>query len=218
MQLKLYSYWRSSAAYRIRIALHLKQLRYDYIPIDLRSGEQRGADFLERNPQGFVPVLVDGARTFRQSLAIIEYLDETYEGRGYRLVSLEDRERARIRALAQIIACDIHPLGNLRVLAALEQRFGATQAQKEDWCRHWISVGLDALEQLLAGNPSTGTFCEGDEPTMADCLLIPQVYNARRFGLDIARWPTVQRIDSAALALPEIEAARPENQPDAPQA
>jgi maleylacetoacetate isomerase len=215
MQLKLYGYWRSSAVYRLRIALNLKQLRYEYIPVNLKDGEQRDAEFHLRNPQELVPVLAHGERTFRQSMAIIEYLDEAYEGRGYRLIPVESRERARVRALAQVVACEIHPLNNLRVLGELEKRFGATQAIKEEWMRHWMATGLDALEQLLAGNPSTGTFCEGDEPTMADCLLVPQVYNAQRFNLDLEPYPTVRRINEAALAMPEFDQARPENQPDA---
>lgn len=215
MQLKLYGYWRSSAVYRLRIALNLKQLRYEYIPVNLKDGAQRSADFQQRNPQQLVPVLVHGERTFRQSMAIIEYLEEAYEGRGYRLLPLEARERARVRALAQTVACEIHPLNNLRVLGELEQRFGASPAAKEAWMRHWMALGLDALEQLLAGNPSTGTFCEGDEPTMADCLLVPQVYNAQRFQLDLAPYPTIRRINEAALAMPEFDEARPEKQPDA---
>lgn len=215
MQLKLYGYWRSSAVYRLRIALNLKQLRYEYVPVSLKDGAQHDAEFQARNPQALVPVLTHGERTFRQSMSIIEYLDEAFEGRGYRLIPVEARERARVRALSQVVACDIHPLNNLRVVGELEKRFGATQAQKDDWMRHWMALGLDALEQLLAGNPSTGTFCEGDEPTMADCLLVPQVYNAQRFQLDLRPYPTIQRINAAALALPEFDQARPENQPDA---
>lgn len=215
MNLKLYSYWRSSAAYRVRIALHLKQLAFETIAVDLRHGQQRGAEMHARNPQDLVPVLVDGERTFRQSLAIIEYLDETHEGRGYRLIPVETRERARVRSLAQLIACDIHPLNNLRVVGELGQRFGADQPARDAWMRHWMQLGLDAFEALLAENPSTGIFCEGDEPTLADCLLIPQLYNAQRFGMDLQRWPTIERINRTALAMPEFDAARPERQPDA---
>lgn len=216
MQLKLYGYWRSSAVYRLRIALNLKQLRYEYVPVDLRTGANHEPEFHVRNPQDLVPVLTHGERTFRQSLSIIEYLDEAYEGRGYRLIPLEERERARVRALSQVVACDIHPLGNLRVLRQLESQFGADQAAKDLWTKHWITLGMEALEQLLVDNPSTGTFCEGDEPTMADCLLIPQVYNARRFGVDLAPFPTVLRIEAAALAMEEFDQARPEKQSDAP--
>lgn len=215
MHLKLYSYWRSSAAYRVRIALHLKQLPFQTLAVDLRIGAQASAEMHARNPQDLVPVLVDGERTIRQSMAIIEYLEETHEGRGYRLLPVEPRERARVRGLAQLIACDIHPLNNLRVVNALRERFGADTAAREDWMRHWMSLGLEAFEQLLADNPSTGIYCEGDEPTLADCLLIPQVYNARRFGLDVSRWPHIARIDAAARALPEFAAAAPEAQPDA---
>jgi maleylacetoacetate isomerase len=215
MTLKLYSYWRSSAAYRVRIALNLKQLPFQTVAVDLRTGQQHSADVHERNPQHLVPLLVDGERSIRQSMAIIEYLDETHDGRGYRLIPVEVRERARVRALADVIGCDIHPLNNLRVLAELGSRFGADQSAKDDWMRHWMRLGLDAFEALLAGNPSTGAFCEGDEPTMADCLLIPQLYNARRFGMDISVWPTVARIERSALVMDEFAAARPEAQPDA---
>lgn len=215
MQLKLYGYWRSSAAYRIRIALNLKQLKYELAPVDLRKGEQHHEELKSRNPQAMLPVLTHGDRVFRQSMAIIEYLDETFEGRGYRLMPVELRERARVRAISQTLACDIHPLNNLRVLGALETRFGASEAQQQDWMRHWMHLGFAALETLLAENPSTGEFCEGDAPTMADCCLIPQVYNALRFNLDMLPFPTIERIYRTALALPEFAAAQPESQPDA---
>lgn len=218
-QIKLYSYWRSSAAYRVRIALNLKDLRYDYLAVNLveGGGQQRSADFHAINPQELVPALVHGERVVRQSMAIIEYLEETWHNRGHRLMPPTARERGRVRAIAQSVACDIHPLNNLRVLGYLEQQFALTPAQKEAWMRHWISKGFEALEELLAGNPSTGEFCEGDEPTMADCCLVPQVYNARRFGVDLQPFPTIARIEARCLGLPEVIAAQPERQPDAPR-
>jgi maleylacetoacetate isomerase len=215
MQLKLYSYWRSSAAYRVRIALNLKQLKYELISVDLRVGEHQHDDFSERNPQHLIPVLMHGDRIFRQSMAIIEYLEESFEGRGHRLIPHEPRERARVRGLSQLVACEIHPLNNLRVLKYLEQKLAVDEQARTAWMHTWIESGLAAFEMLLEGNPSTGDFCEGDHPTMADCLLIPQLYNARRFQVDLSPYPNAVRIEQAALALPEFEAARPENQPGA---
>jgi maleylacetoacetate isomerase len=214
--IRLYSYWRSSAAYRVRIALNLKGLRYEYLPVNLAGeGEQRSAPYHKLNPQELVPVLIDGERVIRQSMSIIEYLAEVYYTSGYALMPPTAREHARVRAISQLIACDIHPLNNLRVLAQLERQFGATQAQKEAWMRLWIESGFTALEEMLDGNPSTGEFCEGDEPSMADCCLIPQVYNARRFGVDMAPYRTISRINQSCLALPEFDLAAPEKQPDA---
>jgi len=216
--IRLYSYWRSSAAYRVRIALNLKGLRYDYLTVDLTGGgEHHGEPFHKLNPQELIPVLIDGERVIRQSMSIIEYLAEVYHTSGYALMPPTARERARVRSIAQLIACDIHPLNNLRVLGQLEEQFRATQAQKEAWMRHWIEAGFKALEELLGANPSTGEFCEGDEPTMADCCLVPQVYNARRFGVDMAAFPTIARINAKCLAIPEFDQAQPEKQPDAPR-
>jgi maleylacetoacetate isomerase len=216
--IRLYSYWRSSAAYRVRIALNLKGLRYDYLGVNLAgSGEQHSEVFHKLNPQGLLPVLIDGERVIRQSMSIIEYLAEVYHTAGYALMPPTARERSRVRSISQLIACDIHPLNNLRVLGHLEDQFRATQAQKEAWMRHWIEAGFVALEELLGANPSTGEFCEGDEPTMADCCLVPQVYNARRFGVDMAAFPTILRINQSCLAMPEFDLAAPEKQPDAPR-
>lgn len=214
----LYSYWRSSAAYRVRIALNLKGLPYRIVPVNLLAdgGEQHRAAFRELNPQRLVPVLVHGERVFRQSLAIIEYLDALWPEPP--LLPEPPRERARALALAQVIACDIHPIANLRVLKYLEREFGADEEQRAKWCRHWISEGLLALETLLEDNPSTGSFCEGDEPTIADCCLVPQLYNARRYGVDLARFPTLLRIERACLELEAFREAAPERQPDAPAA
>ncbi|WP_440225572.1 maleylacetoacetate isomerase [Dokdonella sp. MW10] len=215
--LKLYSYWRSSAAYRVRVALNLKQLPHEIIPVHLvrDGGEQHAAAYRGINPQELVPTLLDGARVFRQSMAIIEYLDEAYAG-AMALLPSTARERARVRALAQLVACDIHPLNNLRVMQFLERDFGTPQVERDRWTRHWIEEGFRAFEELLAGNSSTGLFCDGDTPTLADACLVPQVYNARRFGVDMSAFPSIARIDAECLALPAFDAARPENQPDAP--
>jgi maleylacetoacetate isomerase len=161
-----------------------------------------------------VPVLVDGRRVIRQSVAIIEYIVETYDGE-MKLLPTTARDRARVRALAMVIACDIHPLNNTRVMRFLEQEFGADDAARHRWIRHWIGEGFQSFEELIAGHPSTGQFCEGDTPTLADICLVPQVYNARRFGVDMAEFPTIDSIVATCLELSAFEAARPENQPDA---
>jgi maleylacetoacetate isomerase len=216
--LTLYSYWRSSAAYRVRIGLQLKHLAYEIAPVHLLrdGGEQHGEAFQSLNPQQLVPVLKHGQRVIRQSLAILEYLEETFPDQP--IMPATARDRARVRALAQMIACDIHPLNNLRVLQFLELDWNVPQPEREAWVRRWLLEGFAALEDLLADNPSTGEFCEGDLPSVADCCLIPQVYNARRFGVDLQRFPTIERIEQHCLGLPEFDAARPENQPDAPPA
>jgi maleylacetoacetate isomerase len=215
--LKLYSYWRSSAAYRARIALNLKGLAYELISVNLGhgGGEQHAADFHKINPQELVPVLVHGERQIRQSMAIIEYLEESFDGP--RLLPVTARERARTRGLAQAIGCDIHPLNNSRVLQYLEREFNAPLVERERWVRHWITLGFGAIEEMLAGNPSTGEFCEGDAPSIADICLVPQTYNGLRFSVDMKPFPTISRIYDRCLALPQFNAARPENQPGAPQ-
>jgi len=216
--LKLYSYWRSSASYRVRIALNLKGLPYEQITVHLTDdgGAQHGAEYHALNPQELVPVLIDGERIVRQSLTIIEYLDESYPG-DLTLLPATARDRARVRALAQMIACDIHPLANLRVMQYLEHEFNAPKIERETWTRHWIGEGFKAIEALLGENPGTGVYCEGDEPSLADAFLIPQVYNARRAGLELDAFPIIRRIDENCLKLPAFERARPENQPDAPR-
>jgi maleylacetoacetate isomerase len=215
--MKLYSYWRSSAAYRARIALNLKGLPYELVPVNIApgAGDQHTPGYHAVNPQRMVPVLVDGERVVRQSLAIVEYLDESYGGA--RLLPVTARERARARSLALVVACDIHPLNNTRVLQWLESEFNTPQVERERWVRHWIETGLEALEELLAGNPSTGAFCEGDSPSIADICLAPQCYNAQRFMVDLTRYPTVRRIYEQCLTVPAFDRARPENQPDAPR-
>ncbi|RRN56348.1 maleylacetoacetate isomerase [Pseudoxanthomonas sp. SGNA-20] len=216
-QLTLYTYWRSSAAYRVRIGLALKGLDYASEPVHLvrDGGQQHAPAFAALNPQELVPVLRHGDLVLRQSLAILEYLDETWPEPA--LLPADAAGRARVRALAQAIACDVHPLNNLRVLQYLEHGLEQAQPAREAWVRHWIGLGLDALERLLAGDPATGRFCHGDAPGMADCVLVPQLYNARRFGLDLAAWPAIARIGAACAALPAFAAAAPEAQPDAPR-
>ena len=216
--IKLYSYWRSSAAFRVRIALNLKGLVYDIMPVHLTDagGQQHAASFRELNPQELIPVLVDGVRVIRQSMAIIEYLDEVYDGER-KILPATARERARVRALAQIVACDIHPLNNLRVMQYLEREFNTPQVERDRWTQHWMREGFAAVESLLADNPSTGLYCEGDEPTLADICLVPQVYNAQRWSVDMNDFPLIRRIHAACMKLDAFERAKPENQPDAPK-
>ena len=216
--LQLYSYWRSSAAYRVRIGLNLKGLPYEIVPVHLvqDGGQQHSADYSAINPQQLVPTLGHGQRRLGQSLAILEYLDEVWPDRP--LLPATARARQRVRALALLVACDVHPLNNLRVLQYFEREWNVPQPERDAWVKHWITDGFAAAEALLAEHPSTGDFCEGETPTLADCCLVPQVYNARRFGVDMAAYPTLARIEAACLALPAFDAARPENQPDAPTA
>ena len=209
----LYGYWRSSAAYRIRIALGLKGLAYSSVPVDLAGGAQSAAAFLAVNPQGLVPVLDDGGVVVAQSPAILEYLEETRPRPP--LLPAGAAARADVRRLAAMVACDIHPLGNARVLRALRGDFGADDAAVAAWVHRWIGAGFGALEALLAGRD--GRFCHGDSPTLADVCLVPQMYNARRFGLDLAPYPTLVRIDAACCELPAFAAAAPERQPDCPE-
>ena len=213
--LRLYSFWRSSAAFRVRIALNLKQLVYEIEPVHLvkDGGQQHTAEYRELNPQEFVPVLLHGNRILRQSSAIMEYLDDTWPENP--LFPSVPRDAQRARAIAQMIACDIHPLNNLRVMQYLESQFGANQAQKDEWMKHWMITGFDALEKVLANNPSTGGFCEGDTPTVADCCLVPQVYNAVRFKVAMKPYPTICRINQACCEMEEFKQAHPGAQPDA---
>jgi maleylacetoacetate isomerase len=216
--LQLYSYWGSSAAYRVRIGLNLKGLAYEIVPVHLLQdgGQQHTDAYHQLNPQELVPTLGHGQRRMGQSLAILEYLDEVWPEPP--LLPATARARQRVRALALLVACDVHPLNNLRVLQYFEREWNVPQPERNAWVKHWIEDGFRAAEALLAGHPSTGDFCEGEAPTLADCCLIPQIYNARRFGVDMAAYPTLERIETACLALPAFDAARPENQPDAPAA
>ena len=214
--LQLYSYFRSSAAYRVRIALELKGLPYSYVPVHLLKdgGAQHAPQYQRLNPTELVPTLVDHAgHTLGQSLAIIEYLDETQPAPA--LLPHDALGRARVRALAQTVACEIHPLNNLRVLQYLERDLKVTDAATSDWYRHWITLGFTALERMLADNSATGRFCHGDSPGLADCCLIPQVANARRFDTPLEAFPTIRRIEETCLALPAFQRAAPQVQPDA---
>jgi len=211
--MKLYGYFRSSAAYRVRIALALKELPYEYAAVHLRKGEQGAHPYRALNAQELVPALADERGTFTQSLAIIEYLDERYPRPP--LLPDTSEARARVRAIALAIACDIHPLDNLRVLQYLVRTIGASEEAKNAWYRHWIDVGLGALESQLTHDAATGTFCHGERPTLADICLVPQLANARRFGISLEAYPCLLRIEAACNALPAFIAALPEKQPDA---
>ncbi|TAL88404.1 MAG: maleylacetoacetate isomerase [Rhodanobacter sp.] len=216
--LVLYSYWRSSAAYRVRIALNLKGLSYTMRAVHLLrdGGDQHTPDYRRLNPQEQVPSLLDGDRVITQSLAIMEYLDEVYPVGEVALLPMDARGRAQIRALAMAMACDIHPLGNLRVLQQLEAQFGASEEQRAAWSRHWIGVGFKAIEAMLCDSAATGRYCHGEQPGMADACLVPQVYSARRWKLPLDDYPTIVRIHAACTKLDAFQRAAPEAQPDAP--
>lgn len=215
-RVKLYSYFRSSASYRVRIALHLKGLGYDYLPVHLVRGEQSAPAYLGVSPDGLVPLLetCEGDH-LSQSLAIIEYLDEVHPQ--VPLLPGDPLGRARVRAMAQTIACEIHPVNNLRVLKYLTQELGVDEAGKTAWYRHWVRLGLEAFERQLAALPaaSRGRFCHGDTPTLADCCLAPQVFNARRFGCDLSGLPLTMAAYEAGAALEAFTLAEPGACPDA---
>jgi maleylacetoacetate isomerase len=211
--IRLHGYYRSSAAFRVRAALALKGIAYELVPHHLRKGEQRAPDYLALQPQGFVPTLEIDGHVLIQSMAIIEYLDATRHEPP--LLPRDEPGRARVRALAQLVACDIHPVDNLRVLNRLRRELGQDEAIVAAWYNHWIAEGFEALERLLAGSPDTGRFCHGDAPGLADLCLVPQVVNARNFKLDLAPYPTIRRIFDTCLELPAFEQAMPHNQPDA---
>ncbi len=213
--MRLYSYWRSSSAYRARIALNLKGLEYELVPVHLvrDGGEQHGAAYRRINPQALVPSLEHDTVVITQSMAIVEYLDECWPAPP--LLPPDPAARARVRAIAQSIACEIQPLNNLRVLQELERRLGADKEQVRGWYRHWVEDGFCALETRLAADAATGDFCHGDSPGLADAFLVPQVYNARRFDCDVAAFPTISRIDANCATLSAFINAAPEKQPDA---
>ena len=214
MTLRLHNFFRSSTSVRVRAALNLKGLAYDYVPYVLREGETRTPDYLVMNPAGLVPTLEreDGTHLI-QSLAIVEWLDETHPDPP--LLPVDADGRARVRSLAYMTALEIHPLNNLRVLARLKDQFGADAPAQEAWFAHWVTLTFDALEARLAREPATGTFCHGDVPGLADLCLYAQVWNNRRFGIDADPWPMIARVFAALDALPAFAAAAPPNQPDA---
>ena len=211
--MKLYGYFRSSASYRVRIALSLKGLDYDIEPVHLRRGEQRAPEFLKRNPQGLVPALEHEGAALPQSLAIIEYLEERFPEPA--LLPPAAADRAWVRALAQVVACDIHPINNLRILQYLEQDLGVDDEARSAWARRWIDSGFAAMEDMLRDDPRTGDHCFGTRPTLADICLVPQVFNSQRFGVDMDRYPTLARIHETCMRLSAFADQAPERQPDA---
>ena len=212
--MKLYDYFRSSAAYRVRIALNLKGLAPERAFVHLKRGAQRDETYLALNPQGLVPALaIDGGPVLTQSIAILEYLDETHPSPP--LLPKDARGRARVRGIALSIACDIHPLDNLRVLQYLTGTLGVTPEARDGWYKYWIDVGFEALERQLAHDPSTGRYCHGDAPTMADVCLVPQMANAAKMSVDVSPYPTLVRIDAECRRIPAFANAAPAKQPDA---
>jgi maleylacetoacetate isomerase len=212
--MKLHSFFRSSAAYRVRLALEIKGLAYETVAHHLRKGEQRKPEYRVLNPQGLVPALEDAGHVLTQSLAIIEYLEEAYP-QTPRLLPPDPLGRAIVRAMSLAIACDVHPLNNLRVLDYLKSAIGQSQEATDVWYRHWIGEGFAALEELVRQHSRGGRHCFGDAVTMADACLVPQMYNARRFQTDLAPYPTLVAISDSLERLPAFAAARPEAQPDA---
>lgn len=214
--MKLYSYFRSSASFRVRIALNLKGLPYEIVPVHLlrSGGEQFHAGYRNLNPDALVPsVQLDDASVLTQSLAIIEYLEEMHPSPA--LLPTAARDRAWVRSLALAIACDIHPINNLRVLRYLVNELSVSEDNKQRWYRHWVEQGLASVEHMLTRDARTGSFCFGDTPGLADCFLVPQIANAQRMQCDLTPMPTLRRINTACLALEAFAAASPANQPDA---
>lgn len=212
--MKLYNYYRSSAAYRVRIALNLKGLKWGHVGVHLLKQQHRDEKYLALNPAGLVPSLVeeDGA-VLTQSLAIIEYMEEVKTGTTP-LLPTAPLDRAYVRSLSLSLACDTHPLNNVRVLNYLTQVLQASPEQKDAWIAHWIAIGLEAFEQMLAQSGKSGAFCFDDMPTMADCVLVPQVFSARRFNVDVSKYPRIVAIDALCNTLPAFISAHPKNQPD----
>lgn len=211
----LYTYWRSSAAYRVRIGLALKVLAFEARPVHLvrEGGEQHHDGYRGLNPQQLVPTLLHDGHVLTQSLAILEYLEERFPQ--VPLLPADAAGRARVRALAQLVACDIHPINNLRVMQYLERDLQLPADARTQWTLHWMAEGFAAMEAMLAASGETGTFCHGDRPGLADICLLPQMYNAHRFGLDLAPYPILRRIETACQQLDAFTGARPENQIDA---
>ncbi|HKX49648.1 MAG TPA: maleylacetoacetate isomerase [Candidatus Binatia bacterium] len=213
--MKLYTFFRSSASYRVRIALNLKDLDYEQAPIHLRrgGGEQLKPSYKAINPQALVPALEDEGQVFSQSLAIIEYLEERYPKPP--LLPSDAAERAVVRSMALLIACEVHPIQNLRVLNHLKSDHKQSDDDTIRWARHWINLGFSALEQMIISVTEQGDFCFGKTPTMADICLVPQLGNGRRFGVDLSAYPKLLAIESACMSLPAFANAAPEHQPDA---
>ena len=213
--MKLYTFFRSSESYRVRIALNLKGLEYEQAPIHLRrgGGEQLKPAYKAINPQALLPALEDEGQIFSQSLAIIEYLEERYPKPP--LLPSDAAERAVVRSMALLIACEVHPIQNLRVLNHLKSDHKQSDDDTIRWARHWINLGLSALEQMVISVSKQGEFCFGQTPTMADLCLVPQLGNARRFGVDLSAYPKLLAIEAACISLPAFADAAPENQPDA---
>ncbi len=213
-EIVLHNYFRSSTSHRVRIALEMKKLDYTYVPHHLRHGDHLEPDYLAVNPQGLVPALMwtDG-KLLLQSLAIIEFLDETVPEPP--LLPGDAMSRARVRMLSQMIACDIHPVNNLRILTSLRTIFAAGDADIANWFRHWVNEGFQPLEQMLASSPETSTFCHGDSPGLADICLVAQVASNKRFAVDMSPYPVISRIVDACMRLPAFDRAAPANQPDA---
>jgi maleylacetoacetate isomerase/maleylpyruvate isomerase len=211
--MQLYNYFRSSASYRVRIALALKGLPYEYMPVHLQKQEQFAESYAAVSASRLVPLLRDGEATVTQSMAIIEYLDETHPQPP--LLPADALGRARVRALAQDIACEIHPLNNLRVLRYLVRDLKVSEEDKNRWYRHWVETGLEAVERQLVSHPATGRFCHGDTPTLADCVLVPQILNAQRFECRLEHVPTVMRVYEACMQLDAFTKTQPSACPDA---
>lgn len=211
--MKLHTYFRSSAAFRVRIALNLKGLAYEPVHVHLAKGEHRRPEYASKYPQGLLPTLVSDDQALSQSLAIIEYLEETHPQPP--LLPRSPAERARVRSLSLLVACEIHPLNNLRTLQYLKRNLGQNEEQVATWYRHWIADGLAKLEAELAGSKATGRFSHGDSPSMADCCLAPQIFNAKRYDADLAAYPTVMRVFDECMKLAAFDRAQPAKQPDA---
>lgn len=213
--MKLYTFFRSSASYRVRIALNLKGLSCEQAPVHLRrgGGEQLMPAYKAINPQALVPALEDNGRILTQSLAIIEYLEDTHPHPP--LLPKEPADKALVRSMAMVVACEIHPIQNLRVLNYVKTTYNQTDEQVNTWAQHWIDLGLSALQDMIAGQSKRGRFCFGDNATLADICLIPQLGNARRYGCDLSRYPAILEIEKNCNALPAFADAAPEKQPDA---
>jgi maleylacetoacetate isomerase len=213
--MKLYTFFRSSASYRVRIALNLKGIAYEQAPIHLRrgGGEQFGAAYRALNPQALVPTLEDGGKILTQSLAIIEYLEEKQPQPP--LLPKDPADKALVRSMAMIVACEVHPIQNLRVLNYVKKEYNQTDEQVNRWAQHWIDLGLSALEEMLAAQPKRGKYCWGDSPTLADICLVPQLGNARRYGCELSRYPNILAVEKNCTALPPFIDAAPEKQSDA---